>query len=185
MQANKRAQFEATVLPHLDAAYNLARWLLRNNADADDVTQEACVRAYRFFDSFHGGNAKTWLLTIVRHACYTWLRQHRAQKSNTPFDEQLHSAQEAVDGHTPFCADPETLFLQNADRQLLQRCLEALPLEYREAVVLRELEGLSYKEIGTVLDVPIGTVMSRLARGRRELLKTLRRLMDEDKPNAL
>lgn len=165
---SQRAHFERTVLPHLDAAYNLARWLLRNDADADDVTQEACVRAYRFFDSFHGGNAKTWLLTIVRHACYTWLKQHRGEKSTMAFDEQQHSlsSSDAVDGHDPFSASPETLFLQAADRRLLHRCLDGLPLEFREAVVLRELEGQSYKEISAVLDVPIGTVMSRLARGR-------------------
>ena len=165
---SQRAQFEHIVLPHLDAAYNLARWLLRNDADADDVTQEAFVRAYRFFDSFHGGNAKTWLLTIVRHACYSWLKQHRAEKSTMAFDEQQHSANnnDATDGHDPFSASPESLFLQEADRRLLHQYLEALPLEFREALVLRELEGLSYKEISAVMDVPIGTVMSRLARGR-------------------
>lgn len=172
---SKRAQFEQTVLPHLDAAYNLARWLLRNDADADDVTQEACVRAYRFFDSFHGGSAKTWLLTIVRNACYTWLKQHRAEKSTMPFDEQLHSpnGNDLPDGNTPFSAGPEALFLQDADRLLLQQCLEKLPLEYRETVILRELEGLSYKEISAVMDVPIGTVMSRLARGRGLLQQKL------------
>jgi RNA polymerase sigma factor (sigma-70 family) len=172
---SQRAQFEHTVLPHLDAAYNLARWLLRNDADADDVTQEACVRAYRFFDSFHGGNAKTWLLTIVRHACYTWLKQHRAEKSTMPFDDQMHSpnGHDLDAGNTPFTAGPETLFLQKADRRLLHDCLEQLPLEFREALVLRELEGLSYKEISAVMDVPIGTVMSRLARGRGLLLQQL------------
>jgi RNA polymerase sigma-70 factor (ECF subfamily) len=174
-QPSQRAQFERTVLPHLDAAYNLARWLLRNDADADDVTQEACVRAYRFFDSFHGGNAKTWLLTIVRHACYSWLKQHRAEKSTMPFDEQQHSSNsnDPADGNTPFTAGPEALFLQNADRRLLQRCLEELPLEFRETLVLRELEGLSYKEISAVMEVPIGTVMSRLARGRGLLQQQL------------
>ena len=165
---SKRAQFENTVLPHLDAAYNLARWLLRNEADADDVTQEACVRAYRFFDSFRGGNAKTWLLTIVRHACYSWLKQHRAEKSTMPYDEQLHSpnGNESADESSPYSASPETLFLQNADRRLLEQCLTDLPLEFRETLILRELESLSYKEISAVLEVPIGTVMSRLARGR-------------------
>ncbi len=170
-----RAQFEQTVLPHLDAAYNLARWLLRNDADADDVTQDAIVRAYRFFDSFHGGNAKTWLLTIVRHACYTRLKQHRAEKSTMPFDEQQHSlnGDDPASGHTPFTTGPETLLLQAADRHLLQQCLEELPLEYREAVILRDLEGLSYKEISLVLDIAIGTVMSRIARGRGQLQKKL------------
>lgn len=163
------------MLPHLDAAYNLARWLLRNDADADDVTQDAFVRAYRFFDGFHGGSAKIWLLTIVRHACYTWLKQHRAEKSNMPFDEQLHSwnGNDSAPGEASFSASPETLYLQAADRHRLHACLEELPLEYREAVILRELEGLSYKEISSVMDVPIGTVMSRLARGRGLLQEKL------------
>ena len=174
-QPNQRAHFERTVLPHLDAAYNLARWLLRNDADADDVTQDACVRAYRFFDSFHGGNAKTWLLTIVRHACYSWLKQHRAEKSTMPFDEQQHSANhdDTANGNSPFTASPETLHLQDADRRLLHRYLEELPLEFRETLVLRELEGLSYKEISSVMDIPIGTVMSRLARARGLLQQRL------------
>jgi RNA polymerase sigma-70 factor (ECF subfamily) len=172
---SRRAQFENTVLPHLDAAYNLARWLLRDDSDAADVTQEACVRAYRFFDRYRGGNAKTWLLTIVRNACYTWLRQHRAEKSTMPFDEQLHAVNgdDPIAVNTPFSASPEELYLQAADRRRLQTCLEELPLEFREALILRELEGLSYKEISAILDVPIGTVMSRLARGRERLQRML------------
>jgi len=179
---SQRAHFERTVLPHLDAAYNLARWLLRNDADADDVTQEACVRAYRFFDSFHGGNAKTWLLTIVRHACFTWLKQHRAEKLNMPFEEQLHSltGDDPACGNSPFTAGPEALFMQDADRHLLQRCLEELPLEYRETIILRELEGLSYKEISMALDIAIGTVMSRIARGRGLLQKKLTDLYEQE-----
>lgn len=172
---SRRALFEQTVLPHLHAAYNLARWLLRNEADADDVTQEAFVRAYRFFESFHGGNAKTWILTIVRNSCYTWLKQHRLEKSTMPFDEQLHSpdSTEPESGITPYSASPEAMVLQAADHRQLHRCLEALPLEFRESLVLRELEGLSYKEISTIMEVPIGTVMSRLARGRSLLLRQL------------
>jgi len=178
----QRALFEQTVLPHLHAAYNLARWLLRNEADADDVTQEAFVRAYRFFDSFHGGNVKTWLLTIVRNACYTWLKQHRAEKSTMPFDEQLHSSDQAglENGISPYSASPEALFLQDADRHLLHRCLEVLPLEFRESLVLRELEGLSYKEISAVMQVPIGTVMSRLARARSLLQQQLARYNEQE-----
>ena len=174
-QPNQRAHFERTVLPHLDAAYNLARWLLRNDADADDVTQEACVRAYRFFGSFHGGNAKTWLLTIVRHACYSWLKQHRGEKSTMPFDEQQHSTNGDGPSHStsPFSTSPEELFLQAADRHLLHQYLDELALEFRETLVLRELEGLSYKEISAVMEVPIGTVMSRLARSRGLLLQRL------------
>ncbi len=164
----KRAQFERVVLPHLDAAYNLARWLTRNDHDAEDVMQEASVRAYRFFESFRGGNPKAWLLTIVRHTCYTWLEANRAGASMTAFDEQIHS---------PACHDspgiggesytaPETLLWQVTETRWLQRYLEELPLEYREVVILRELEGCSYKEIGEIAGIPLGTVMSRLARGR-------------------
>ncbi len=172
--STQRAQFERVVLPHLDAAYNLARWLTRNDHDAEDVTQEACIRAFRFFDRFHGGNSRTWLLTIVRHTCYSWLEKHRAEKSTMMFDEQLHSpgGNDAGGGAT-LSATPETLLLQNANLRQLGQCLEALPLEFREAVILRELEGLSYKEISAITEVPVGTVMSRLARGRNLLQQQL------------
>lgn len=171
--STQRAQFERVVLPHLDAAYNLARWLTRNDHDAEDVTQEACIRAFRFFDRFHGGNSRTWLLTIVRHTCYSWLEKHRAEKSTMMFDEQLHSLGGNDAGGAPMCATPETLLLQNADLRRLGQCLEALPLEFRETVILRELEGLSYKEISAITEVPVGTVMSRLARGRNLLQQQL------------
>ena len=171
--SSQRAQFERVVLPHLDAAYNLARWLTRNDHDAEDVTQEACIRAFRFFDSFHGGNSRTWLLTIVRHTCYSWLEKHRAEKSTMVFDEQLHSLGGNDAGGVSPCATPETLLLQNADLRQLGQCLEALPLEFRETVILRELEGLSYKEISAITEVPVGTVMSRLARGRNLLQQKL------------
>lgn len=171
--SNQRAQFERVVLPHLDAAYNLARWLTRNDHDAEDVTQEACVRAFRFFDSFHGGSARTWLLTIVRHTCYSWLEKHRAEKSIMAFDEQLHSLGGNDAGGVTGCSTPETRLLQNADLRQLGQCLMALPAEFRETVILRELEGLSYKEISAITEVPVGTVMSRLARGRNLLQQQL------------
>lgn len=171
--SSQRAQFERVVLPHLDAAYNLARWLTRNDHDAEDVTQESCIRAFRFFDSFHGGNARTWLLTIVRHTCYSWLEKHRAEKSTMAFDEQLHSLGGNDAGGVPVCPTPETLLLQNAELRQLGQCLGALPVEFREAVILRELEGLSYKEISAITEVPVGTVMSRLARGRNLLQQKL------------
>jgi RNA polymerase sigma factor (sigma-70 family) len=159
-EENKLARFEQAVLPHLDAAYNLARWLTRNDADAEDVVQEAALRAFKFFGGFRGGDSRAWLLTIVRNACYTWLRQNRAQELDAPFDEEAHG----VEGD-----NPETILLEGADRQMLKEALEELPLEFREAIVLRELEGLSYKEISAVADVPLGTVMSRLARARKRL----------------
>ena len=160
-QTNNMA-FEETVLPHLDAAYNLARWITRNTEDAQDVVQESYLRAFKFFDGFHGGNARTWLLKIVRNTCYTWLHQNRADHSTALFDEQIHT-------DTSESQSPETLLLRKADRQLLNRTLEELPPAFREVLVLLELEGLSYKEIADVLDIPIGTVMSRLARARHRL----------------
>ena len=156
------ARFEQAVLPHLAAAYNLARWLTRDEHDAEDVVQDAYVRALTFFDSFHGGNSRAWLLTIVRHTCYTWLQRHRGHELATVFDEELHSgAREA--------SNPETLLLHHADQQLLRQALETLPVELQEVVVLRELEGLSYKEIAGIADLPLGTVMSRLSRARQRL----------------
>ena len=163
----KREGFEQTVLPHLDAAYNLARWLTRNDQDAQDVTQEACLRAFRFFDGYQGGNMRAWLLTIVRNTCYTWLRQNRPPGSAVEFDEEIHSDQ-STGG-----ADPEFQALASADKETLRRALEELPDVFREALVLRELEGMSYKEIADVTSVSLGTVMSRLARGRTRLRESL------------
>jgi len=158
----KAGSFEQTVLPHLDAAYNLARWLTRNDHDAEDMVQEAYLRGFKSFGGFHGTDGRGWLLTIVRNTCYTWLRRNRAEQLSTPFDEEIH--REVVAS-----PNPEELLLKNADRQHLQDALEQLPVEYREALVLRELEGLSYKEIADVSGVPVGTVMSRLARARDRL----------------
>jgi RNA polymerase sigma-70 factor (ECF subfamily) len=166
-EANQRADFEATVLPHLDAAYNLARWLLRDEHDAKDVVQDAYLRAFRFFDSFRGGDSRGWLLTIVRNACYTWLRKARPDELQVSFDEKFH-------GREGGGSSPEVNLLRNANAQSLQEALERLPVGLREAIVLRELEGLSYAEIATVADIPIGTVMSRLSRSRRRLQESLR-----------
>jgi RNA polymerase sigma-70 factor (ECF subfamily) len=161
-EQNQFARFEQIVLPHLDAAYNLARWLTRNEQDAEDVVQEACMRAFKFVGGFYGGDSRAWMLTIVRNTCYTWLRHNRAHELTTSFDEAIHAVEcDAL--------NPETLLLHNADQLILRQALEALPVEFREVVVLRELEGLSYKEIGAIADIPLGTVMSRLARARRRL----------------
>lgn len=162
-QDDRRSRFERTVLPHLDAAWDLARWLTGNDADAEDVAQTALLRALQFFDGFHGVNARAWLLAIVRNAFYTWLEQrNRGHEIADPFDETLH-APESGGG------DPEAELLRRADGRLLRQGLEALSLPLREVMVLRELEGLSYKEIAAVAAVPIGTVMSRLSRARRQL----------------
>jgi RNA polymerase sigma-70 factor (ECF subfamily) len=163
----RRERFEQTVLPHLDAAYNLARWLTRNDEDAQDVTQEACLRAFRFFDGYQGGNMRAWLLTIVRNTCYTWLHQNRVSSSAVEFDEEIHSAE--ISGS----ANPEIQVLATADKETLRRALEELPDVFREALVLREIEGLSYKEIAEVTSISLGTVMSRLARARTRLRQAL------------
>lgn len=161
MQEQSRiTQFEQTVIPHLDAAYNLARWLTHDETNAEDVVQEAYLRAFKFFDGFHGTNGRAWLLTIVRNTCYTWLQQNRAHELAIEFNEELHSGEGT---------NPETILLENADKQLLKQALEELPVEFREVMILRELEGFSYLEIAAIADVPIGTVMSRLARARKRL----------------
>jgi len=152
------------VAPHMGAAYNLARWLTRNDHDAEDVVQEAYLRAYRFFDAYHGGAFRAWLLTIVHNTCYTWLQQNR--KPSVVLDEDTAE----LDGAQ---SNPEMLLLRNIDANLLRQAIEELPLEFREAVVLRELEDLSYKEIAAIACVPLGTVMSRLARARDRLQSKL------------
>jgi len=157
--------FEEAVMPHLNAAYNLARWLTRNDQDAEDVVQEAYLRALRFFAGFRGGDGRGWLLAIVRHTCYDWLRQRGAPDSTTAFDE---------DAYVPDGGDtPETLLLQQADRDMVRRAIEMLPAAWREVLVLRDLEGMSYREIAGVVGVPVGTVMSRLARARARLQQHL------------
>ena len=159
-------RFEQVVLPHLNAAYNLARWLTRNDHDAEDVVQEAYLRALRFFGGFHGGDGRAWLLTIVRNTCFDWLRRNRPAEVPVSFDEDLHSP--VVPGETS-----DDLLIKRADRHRLREALEALPLVWREVLILRELEGLSYKEIADVAGIKMGTVMSRLARARQRLQQQL------------
>ena len=160
------------LLPHLDSAYNLARWLMRNREDADDVVQEAFLRALQYSGGFRGGDARAWLLTIVRNTAYRWLRKTRAYEPVTQFDEEIHTS--AIE-----TSNPEQLLLQNADGHLVEKTLSELPVRFREILVLRELEGLSYREIADVMGMPMGTVMSTLSRARdrfwqasRDLLKT-------------
>jgi RNA polymerase sigma-70 factor (ECF subfamily) len=158
------ARFESSVMPHLDAAYNLARWLTRNDHDADDVVQEAFMRALRYFDRLRGSDARPWLLGIVRNTCYSWLEKNRPAEL-VPLDD-VESVAEA--GSTN-ASTPEVILLQSANRKLVNQALEELPVGYREVIVLREIEDMSYKEIASVAGIPIGTVMSRLARGREIL----------------
>lgn len=154
-----RGSFDEIILPHLDAAHNLARWLVRNGDHAEDVVQEACLRAFRYFGTFQGGNARAWLLSIVRTTAFTWLRKNRAQQLAAQFNEEIHTP--GCEGHSP-----ETVLLQRADTQLLAQAMDCLPERLRAVLVLRELEGLSYKEIAEVVGIPTGTVMSSLFRAR-------------------
>ena len=159
------ASFEEIVLPHLDAAYRLARWLMRNEHDAEDVVQEASLRAFRYFRTFTSGNGRAWFLRIVRNTCCGW-RGRRVQALTDLFDEEQHS------GSRP-ASDPETLLLHTDDVTLVERTLSNLPDRFREVLVLRELEDLSYQEMADVLGIPIGTVMSSLWRARRALRSAL------------
>jgi RNA polymerase sigma-70 factor (ECF subfamily) len=164
LNSQERARFEQLVLPHVDAAFNLARWVLRGRQDAEDAAQDALLRAFRFFRGFHGADARAWLLQIVRNACYSWLEKNRPLELATEFDELLHTQPSAT---------PESLAIAGDSRDQLTRALEALPTRFREVLVLRELEGCSYKEIAAITSMPIGTVMSALARAREKLQHTL------------
>jgi RNA polymerase sigma-70 factor (ECF subfamily) len=158
---NRLALFEQTIVPHLNAAYNLARWLT-NRDDAEDLVQEAYLRAFRFFDSFDGRDGRAWVLAVVRNTCLTWL----GRGGRTPvvgFDEKVHGA-------TSERENAEAVLIANAKVDALRHCVESLPAEYREVVVMRELEEMPYRQIAEVTGTPIGTVMSRLSRGRARLL---------------
>jgi RNA polymerase sigma-70 factor (ECF subfamily) len=165
--------FEQVVLPHLDAAYNLARWLTRNEQDAEDVVSEACSRALRFFPGFRGGDGRAWLMKIVRNTCYTWLRTNRPLQDATEFDENLFPP----DSRT---LNPEELLLQTDSSTLVRQALEKIPTNLREVLILRELEELSYKEIAEITGMPAGTVMSSLSRARGRLRQALMGLMNGD-----
>jgi RNA polymerase sigma-70 factor (ECF subfamily) len=166
------------LLLHLDSAHNLARWLLRNAQDAEDVVQEAYVRAFKYSRGFRGGDARAWLLAIVRNTAYDWLRKRRAQESSDPFDERVHAAAKEE-------ADPEQLLLRKAERQLVAQALGELPVHSREILVLREWEGLSYKEISEVMGMPMGTVMSSLSRARGRLRRALGERPNEGSRRAI
>ena len=164
--SERKQRFEQRVLPHLGAAYNLARWLTRNDHDAQDVVQEAVLRAYRFFEGLRG-EPRPWLLAIVRNSCWTWLQVNRPAEL-AGFDDHALEPRAAEE------PGPEALAMRQFDRRLLNEALAALPAQFREALILRELEDLSYKDISRITDAPLGTVMSRLARGRRLLAESLR-----------
>src|SRR5437899_2034882 len=166
--------FEAVMLPHLDAAHNLARWLLRNEQDAQDVVQEAFLRAFKSFGGFHGSNGRAWLLTIVRNTSYTLLKKNRVADLTTPFDEEIHVA-----GHES--VSPATILEQSEDAEIIREAMDELPVEFREILTLRHQEDLSYEEIADIAQIPPGTVMSRLARARVKLKERLAAGIDKDK----
>src|SRR6266446_1428311 len=164
-EQGKLARFEQSIMPHMNAAYNLARWLAGNDPDAQDVVQEAYLRAFKFLGGFRGGDSgdsRSWLLRIVRNSFYDWLKRNRREDTGTEFDEELH-------GKADETGTPDAVLLEKADHELLHEAIAELPIEFREILVLRELEGFSYKEIADAADVPLGTVMSRLARAREHL----------------
>src|ERR1700678_4135960 len=176
LDSQDQMRFETLVLPHLDAAHNLARWLLRGGADAEDVTQEAMLRAYRFFGGFHGGDARAWLLQIVRNTCFSWMEKNRRPEPEAEFNEEVH---------LPNSITPEALAIASNNRDRLARALETLPPRFREVLVLRELEGCSYKEISAITSIPIGTVMSALSRARQQLQVALTNPTREEAPREL
>ena len=161
-------RFERTIVPLMDSAYTLARHLVRDESDAQDVVQEAYLRAWRHYAGFRGGDERAWLLTIVRNCCYTWRRSNRSGRDTVEYDDEEHG-----DDESGLSTTTDALVLEEANRAELRLALDGLPREFREAIVLREIEGLSYKEIGHIIGAPIGTVMSRLARARGRLQKAL------------
>jgi len=164
--------FAQVALPHLDVAYNLARWLTRDDHLAEDVVQEAYLRAFRFFSSFRGGDGRAWLLAIVRNTFYSMRKRDHAAHLQEPFDDEFYDG--AVEAGAQN-GDPEALLMRSAGGQIIREAIEALPAEFREVLVLREIEELSYKDIALVAEVPVGTVMSRLARARKLLRRQLER----------
>jgi RNA polymerase sigma-70 factor (ECF subfamily) len=159
-------RFEEMVIPHLGAAYNLARWITGNDHDAEDVVQESYLRALKFFGGFRGENSRPWLLTIVRNTCFMWLRQNRLSDLSTELDEELHGRERPPE-------NPESILLAADQSEIVRKAIEELPADFREVVVLREMEGMSYKEIANIASIPVGTVMSRLARARSRLQELL------------
>jgi RNA polymerase sigma factor (sigma-70 family) len=173
-QGHELASFEEMMLPHMDAAHNLAKWLLRNEEDAQDVVQEAYLRAFKSFGGFHGSNGRAWLLTIVRNTSYTLLKKNRAVDRTTTFDEEIH-----VSGHES--VSPATILEHSEDADLVREAMDKLPVEFREILVLRHLEGLSYNEIADIAQLAPGTVMSRLARARGKLKESLGARINREK----
>jgi RNA polymerase sigma factor (sigma-70 family) len=172
LELDERRQFEQATLPYLDAAYNLARWLTRDEHAAEDVVQEAYFRAARYFSSFRGGDGRAWLLSVVRRVSFDWIAKRKGEVA-VAYDEALHDRGDES-------SNPEFLAIRNSDKEHVRQALEELPPQLCEVIVLRELEGLSYQEIAAVTETPIGTVMSRLSRGRHQLQRRLAPCSDEE-----
>jgi RNA polymerase sigma-70 factor, ECF subfamily len=165
-------KFEQWILPHADAAYNLARWLLHNDHDAEDVAQEALLRAFKFFEGFHGTNGRVWLLKIVRNTCYSWLTRNHPREV-VPLEEEKVILEDRD-------LNPEEKLIQNADGKLLREILATLPVAFREVAIMADVEGLTYKEISEVAGISMGTVMSRLARARKRMRQSLVKRMEKE-----
>jgi RNA polymerase sigma factor (sigma-70 family) len=172
-------RFQAMVLPHLNAAYRLACWLIRDEHVAQDLVQEAYLSAFKAFTGFHGEDGRAWILTIVRNACYRWLRRNQRQPAVEEFDETRHSPDEAAAPAESAADNPESWLLREESQRQVRQALERLPPEFKEIIVLRELEGCSYREIAGIANVPLGTVMSRLARARKLLCNYLADLNED------
>lgn len=168
---DKTRQFEAMMLAHLDAAYNLARWLLRDEQNAQDVVQDAYLRGFKYFDSFRGSDARPWILGIVRNACFSWLEKNRQADRALAFDEERDI--DIVDGHSPVARSPEESLIRKLEQARIDQAIDGLPPAFREVIILREMEEMSYEQISQVAGIPVGTVMSRLARARALLRRAL------------
>jgi RNA polymerase sigma factor (sigma-70 family) len=171
IELTKRQRFQTTIMPHLNSAYNLARWLTHGHTETEDIVQEACLRAFKFFDGFHGEDGRVWLLGIVRNTFYTWYQQNKMQNQHASFDEDLHGFNREYFKSNE--DNPERVLMQKDSQRILNSALRALSIEFREVMVLRELEELSYKQIAEIVQIPMGTVMSRLGRGRKQLATML------------
>lgn len=173
---NNKALFERIMLPHLESAFNLARWLIPNRNDAEDVVQDAYLKAFRLFDSYADQNSRAWMLTIVRNTSYTWLKQNnKVLQNNREYEEQNYAPDHLEVSHNAAYMDPCEWQVIQADIQGLYRAIDLLPFYFREVIILREIEGCSYKELSDILEVPAGTVMSRVSRARQMLLRILKK----------
>ena len=180
--AERSRRFQELMLPHLDAAYNLARWLSGSASDADDIVQETFMRAFRFFDSFHGERARPWLLAIVRRTWYTEWDRRTSSLEVAQLDDEFDDL--AMEESSAAFADPQALLLRAESTRIVHKALAQLPVEFREVLILRELEEMSYREIAIVADLPVGTVMSRIARARQKLAASLQTFCEHNVPET-